>query len=274
MKNTITITISKNTILAHALYEVICKHYEEDAGEVVFHSGSSEVGISFLLKNPSVLCNLNYASGDMTEYVNNEWSELLTDREVKWKAFIEDILYYVSNYNPKYSYEEDSYTVYTNTGKVLVLADKYISGKTELPYDILNSLDDSECYKIGKATIETYATYKARFDVRSDDSKDFFENVEYFDGGYIEFVSEAIKYSWEFNSVAYTSDEVVFYDLDINKKYNQKFCIIPDHIINIVLVNKGVHIGKHDAEYEDCKYLLTTKDGVKIFVNAFYLKEN
>lgn len=272
MENTINITITENAVLAHALYEVINKHYTEDAGDIVYHSGSSNIAIMFLLKNPSAHCSLNYASGDMIEFVNNEWKELLTDREIKWESFIEDTLYYVSDYDPEYSYEDDSQTVYTNAGKVLILANKYFAGKTDSPYDILNSLDDSECYDTGKTNLQTYETNKARFDERSDDSNSFFENVEYFGGGYIEPVSDSYRYSFNFNESVYTSQEVVFYNLDINKNCINKFTISPDNLESIVLVKKNIQI-VDQAEFAYCKFLLTTNDGVRFLVTTKYLIE-
>lgn len=272
MENTINITITENAVLAHALYEVLNKHYTEDAGDIVYHSGSSNIAIMFLLKNPSVHCNLNYASGDMIELVNNEWDELLTDREIKWEAFIEDVLFYVSNYDPEYSYEDDSQTVYTNAGKVLVLANNYIDGKTDSPYAILNSLDDSECYDIGKTNIQTYETNKARFDERPDDSNSFFEYVEQFSGGSIETLNDSYEYCFYFNYSVCTSNKVVFYKTDINKNCINKFTISPDNIENIVLVEKNIQI-VDKAEFAYCKYFLTTNDGARFLVTTKFLIE-
>lgn len=273
MKNTIKITITENAVLAHALYEVLYEHYIEDAGEIVSHSGKTDCDISFLLKNPAVYCNLNFANSDVTESINSEWNELIiADGTVNWKAFIEDVLFYLSKYDPKYSYTDDSLTVYTNAGKVMILSQNYLSGITESPLDLLNKFSDTDYYDIGKTTVQTYETNKSRFEVRSDDSKEFFENVEYFDGGYIESVSESYKFSFEFNSVAYTSKEVIFYKLDIKKECQNKFIVIPDNITNITLVQKNTYTSD-EAQYAYCKYLLTTKEGTSFVVATNYLME-
>lgn len=277
MSNTINVTISENAVLAHALYQVIDEHYDRHYFEdFVSHLPKRESKIKGLLDIPSFYCNLHFMSGNDTEQlVNDEWTKFFEscDNPVYvFTYFLRDLLHCLGEYNPEYVYEDTSKTVFENAGKIISIIQRYIDGETTPPLTLLEELNETDFYNIGKSKTDEYINGKVKTDTETADFDDFFTNLEGFEKGTIETNSDTHNYKTNFNHIAYDGTTIIFYEMKrINDTYNytcnSRFILSPEDIKTIKITDTE---STEESIYHI--YLVTMSDGAEFMISTFYYR--
>lgn len=271
----IKINVTENNVLAFALHETITEGYTESYGEIIPHLNDNLSNIGRLLNDPAGLFPLSVVvPNDATTYNIELWNDLLVeDGTTNWTALIEDVLYWLSDYKDMITITPEAGSrkgiIYTNAGKVLSLAYKYLDGETETPLHLLNERPDTEYYDFGWVQLDTYEGDKAKYETRSDDSDEYFKNIKYFEEGYIEPISECYKYYYNYNNVIYIRGKIIFSKIE-NDRYIDGITLNTDDIIEIILIKKET-VEIKQCEYEACKYRITMKDGTRFEVGTRYM---
>ena len=277
MSNTINVTISEKAVLAHALYEVIDKDYNicyfED---FVSHNPARETQIDYLLNCPSSYCNLHFMSGDNTEQrVNDEWTEFFENCDAPicvLTYFLRDLLHCLSEYNLEYVYEDTSKIVFENAGKILSIVQRYIDGETTPPITLLEELNETDFYNIGKCKTAEYVSGKVWTSTQTDDYNIFFNNLEGFEKGTIETISDTHKYKTNFNHIVFDGTTIIFYEMkrkDDTYDYtcNSRFILSPEDIKTIKIADTE---STEESTYHI--YLVTMSDGAEFMITTFYYR--
>lgn len=277
MSNTINVTISENAVLAHALYQVIDEHYNYHyLNDFVSHLPKSVSAISILLKYPSFYCNLHFIDGvDTEQLINQEWSRLFEHCDKPYTMFtyfFRDLLYCMGEYDSKNEYGDNREMFFTNAGKIVSIIQNYIDGETTSPVALLETLDETDFFSIGKSSTEEYMTGKVRTETRTDDFNDFFANLECFEKGTIETNSDFYNYETNFNHIAYDGVSILFYEMKkeddcYNYSCNSRFALNADDIKTIKITDTQ---STDDSVYHI--YLITMSDGAEFMITTFYYK--
>lgn len=269
-----TITINENAVLAFALHEVL-ENYKEDSVDIP-HTFINESFISRLLRNPSGLCPVSFVDNDfVVENINNMWSDLNENNFTDWEKFIEDVKYQLFDFEeivrgtPEEAVHKN--VVYTNAGKVLEIAFRCRSGENISPLVILNERPSEEYYDLGLSQYETYLADRTRYNDREDDSADFFDNIEYFEEGYVDTLNGGFDFGFDFNYVIYTGKEVTICNLDDNENCINRLIIKTGEIVEIAIADSCVVV-KDEITYNNRKYHITINNGVKFVVVTSFME--